>query len=262
MIHPTAIVETSAPVPDDVEIGPYACIEGNVTIGAGCRIGPRTRIVNRVTLGDNCAVGAGTIIGSAPEFPHHQSDPRGEVKIGSNTVLRELVVINRSLEQDSKTTLGDDNYLMAGTHIGAGSKLGNQNVIANDCRIGAGATIENNTFLGGGCALRPALRIGSGVMMRGHNAMSKDVPPFLTAYGDDLILGLNAVGMRRLGLGPSARREIKHAFTKLYQSGQTLEQCLAETHDHSWDHQETAAFWHFVSNPSPNGLCLTLTKEG
>ena len=66
-IHPTVIVDPSATIGQDVEIGPFAIIGPNVTIGDGCRIAARATLERNVRLGDGVQVGSGVILGGAPQ---------------------------------------------------------------------------------------------------------------------------------------------------------------------------------------------------
>jgi len=52
-IHPTAIIDPSAQIADDVTIGPYSIIGANVTIGSGCDIGPHVVIKGHTIIGKN-----------------------------------------------------------------------------------------------------------------------------------------------------------------------------------------------------------------
>jgi UDP-N-acetylglucosamine acyltransferase len=59
-------------------------------------------------------------------------------------------------------------------------------------------------------------------MMQGGAAVSKDVPPFTIAHGVNGICGLNVVGLRRAGLTPDQRLELKRLYRALFRSGQNL----------------------------------------
>src|SRR4051794_36310792 len=55
---PGAIIDPSASVPDDCEIGAHVVIQAGVRLGARCRIGPNTVIGQAVEIGNDCRIGA------------------------------------------------------------------------------------------------------------------------------------------------------------------------------------------------------------
>ena len=56
-------------------------------------------------------------------------------------------------------------------------------------------------------------------LMQGGAAISKDLPPFTVARGDNGICGLNAVGLRRAGFSSKQRVELKQLYHALFRSG-------------------------------------------
>ena len=65
------------------------------------------------------------------------------------------------------------------------------------------------------------VRIGRLVMLQGLAGIGQDVPPFCMMRGGAVnsVAGLNIVGLRRAGLTPEQRLEVKRAFKLLYHSG-------------------------------------------
>ena len=53
MIHTTAIIDPSAKIAQDVEIGPYSIIGAHVEIGAGTVVGPHVVIKGPTVIGKN-----------------------------------------------------------------------------------------------------------------------------------------------------------------------------------------------------------------
>ena len=64
-------------------------------------------------------------------------------------------------------------------------------------------------------------------MMQGGSAISKDLPPYTVARGDNGICGLNTVGLRRAGLTPAERLELKQLYRALFREGQNLRVAVA-----------------------------------
>ena len=63
-------------------------------------------------------------------------------------------------------------------------------------------------------------RIGQLAMISGLSAVNKDVPPYMLCGGRPAVIqGINSVGLRRAGLVPAVREEIKRAYRILYRDG-------------------------------------------
>ena len=63
---------------------------------------------------------------------------------------------------------------------------------------------------------------GTLALMQGGSAISQDLPPYTMARGDNGICGLNTVGLRRAGLTPAERLELKQVYRELFRAGQKL----------------------------------------
>jgi UDP-N-acetylglucosamine acyltransferase len=68
-------------------------------------------------------------------------------------------------------------------------------------------------------------------LMQGGAAISKDLPPYTVARGDNGICGLNTVGLRRGGLTPADRLELKQLYRALFREGRNLRAAVAEAQE-------------------------------
>ncbi|MCL4109435.1 UNVERIFIED_CONTAM: hypothetical protein GTU68_043663 [Idotea baltica] len=254
-IHPTAIVHPEAQLANDVTIGPWVLVEAGVKIAAGCRIHAQVQLLNSVTLGENCVVHGGAILGDNPQDIAFKPETISHVEIGCRNTFRENVTVHRSAEENGTTRIGDDNFMMAGSHVGHDSILGNHNILANNCLLGGFVTVGNHTFLGGGSAFHQFCRVGDLAMVKGLTAISRDVPPFVTAAGSNSIVGLNVIGMRRQGFSATTRKSVKAAFDHMYRSGLNLAQALEQVTKLELD-QKAEEFVEFFRNPSRKGICV------
>ena len=92
-IHPTAIVDPSADLADDVAIGPYSIVGAQVRVGAGTVIGPHVVIAPRTTFGARNRVFQFASIGEAPQDRKYAGEPTTTV-IGDDNLFREYVSIH------------------------------------------------------------------------------------------------------------------------------------------------------------------------
>jgi UDP-N-acetylglucosamine acyltransferase len=254
-IHPTALIHPAAVLADDVHIGPWVLIEAGVRIGKGCRIEAQAQILNEVTMGENCTVSAGACIGGNPQDLKFDRDTPSRVEIGSGNTFRENVTIHRGAEANSVTRVGDRNYFMVGAHVGHDCVIGSDNVLANDCLLGGFVLLGDSSFLGGGAAFHQFVRVGDLCMVKGLTAISRDVPPYMTAWGSNQLGGLNVIGMRRSGIRATARRSVKVAFNHMFRAGFNLTQALAGAAALELE-PEARRFIDFFRTPSRKGICL------
>lgn len=252
--HPTAIIHPKAKIADDVEIGPYVCIEGPAVIGPGCRIYAHAVLAGNAQLGKNNIIGYGAIIGAEPQDHAFHSKTKSRVVIGDNNIIREYCTIHRGTAEGSTTTVGDDNFLMAGTHLGHNVKLGNKITIANNTLLAGHVEVQDRAFIGGGCAVHQFVRIGQVSITQGNGSFAKDIPPFTIAAQLNSVIGLNVVGLRRAGFTSDQRLEIKSAFRLLYRSKLNTAQALARAKEMEW-HDEGRIFFDFVEKAKKRGIC-------
>lgn len=253
-IHPTAFVDPSSEIGDDVEIGCFAVIGAGVKIGDRCIIHGHAQVLSTIEIGNNCEVGHGSVIGGAPQDLQFDSEMPSTVRIGDRNRFRENVTIHRSSVKDGVTRIGNDNFFMVGSHVGHDSVVGDHNILANHCLLGGHVQLGDGAFLGGGSAFHQFVRIGSHSMVRGLAGISQDVPPYALVSGTNEIHGLNVVGMRRAGLSPSTRKNVKAAYHKIFLAGMNLKEALESTVESDWD-DEARAFIDFFRISTTRGVC-------
>jgi len=224
-IHSTAIVEKGAELGVDVEIGPYAVVHARTRIGDRCLVGPHSVILPQVMLGEECRLHAHVVIGDLPQDLAFV-DAESALIIGDRCVMREFFTAHRGTKEGSETRIGSDCYFMNCSHVGHNCRVGNQVILANSSLLAGYVDVGDGAFLSGNTSVHQFTRLGRLSMMGGQSAVSQDVPPFCTTEPTEpnTILGLNVVGLRRSGMDPETRKEVKSAFRLLYQSGLTPSQ--------------------------------------
>lgn len=227
MIHPTAIVHPDAQVDSTASIGPYSVIDKGVEFGPRCVVGPHCHFLGRTRIGAGNQFHAGCIIGDAPQDLKYKDALTGLV-IGEDNVFREHVTVHRSNQLEEETTVGSHNYLMANSHVGHNCVLWNHIILANGTLLGGHVTVQDRAFISGNCLLHQFVHVGTLALMQGGAAISKDLPPFTIARGYNGICGLNVIGLRRAGLPPEQRLELKRLYHLLFRSGLLLKTALAK----------------------------------
>ena len=93
--------------------------------------------------------------------------------------------------------------------------MGDHIIIANGALLGGHVTVQDRAFISGNCLVHQFMRVGTLAIMQGGSAISKDLPPFTIARGDNGICGLNVVGLRRAGFTAEQRLELQKLYHAL-----------------------------------------------
>ena len=223
MIHKTAIIDPAAKLGENISIGPYTTIEANTTIGDNSIIGPRVSIMPYTTIGKNCKIHAGAIIGDLPQDNSFR-ECESFVRIGDNNIIREGVTIQRGATPNSITSVGNNCMLMVYSHIAHNSKVGNNVIIANNTALGGHVIVEDNVFISAFVGVHQFCKIGRLAMIGGIVSITKDVLPYsmLATNSVGTLQGMNIIGMRRAGIKPEERKNIKQAFKLIFHSDLNL----------------------------------------
>jgi len=227
MIHETALINSGAEIDSNVDIGAYSIIGDNVFIGSGTVIGPHVVIDPFVTIGRNCRIFQYAAIGAVPQSLKFEGE-KTYVKIGNGTIIREFVTIHRGTGFGGGITeVGEENFLMAYTHIAHDCRVGRKVVMANNATLAGHITIGDHATIGGLVAVHQFVKIGEYAFVGGKSAVVKDVPPYVIAAGDRAELhGLNSVGLKRHGFSPTTLSLLKKTYRIIFRIGLTTNEAI------------------------------------
>lgn len=230
-IHPGTIINGEVHIEEGVEIGPYCLIQGKVTIKKGTFVEGHVTLGSRygvLEIGENNHFAPGAVIGGPPQDVTYKSEPT-RLKIGNNNVFREFSTVNIATSKgDKETTIGDNNYFMAYTHIGHDCKVGNNVVIANDTHLGGHTIIDDNVTIGGVSAFNQFTKVGRGAFVAGSSVVNKDILPFSRAQGNYAVCrATNKVGLARKGYSREEVTNIHKALRILLIGSDTVEEGLS-----------------------------------
>jgi len=249
MIHPTAIIDECAKIAEDVTIGAYSIIGANVEIDSGCQIGPHVVIEGPTVIGENNTFYAFGSIGAAPQDKKYAGEATTLV-IGRGNTFRENVTLNRGTVQDrGETTIGDDNWIMAGVHIAHDCVIGNHCIFANASALAGHVTVEDWAILGGYTLVHQFCRLGAHSFCGMGSVINQDVPNFVTVSGNLAgARGLNLEGLKRRGYDQEQIRIIKKAYRALYRTGRRLEEAQLEIECLNDERGTLNGLIHFLKN--------------
>ncbi len=216
MIHPTAIVDSTAEIGENVKIGPFSVIGENVRIGKETVIGSHVVVGKNTTIGERNRIYHHAVVGEDPQDLKY----RGEetfCEIGDENVIREFVTIHRGTGEGSgKTVIGNGNLLMAYCHVAHDCIIGNGIVMANAATLAGHVEVHDNVVIGGLTGVHQFVRIGAHAIVGALSAVAKDIPPFVTAVvtreGKRALYGLNLIGLKRRGFTKEKIRILQEAY--------------------------------------------------
>jgi len=253
-IHPTAVIDSKAVLDSDVEIGPYVVIEGQVRIKRGTRVMAHVYLTGWTEIGEGNEIHPGAILGAAPQDKAYQGEET-YLKIGNNNIIREYVQIHRGTTVGSATTIGNNNFLMAASHVGHNCKLGDNIVLANGSLLGGYVEVGNSVFISGNCVVHQFVRIGDYSLMRGLSGTSRDVPPYAIVDWQHTVRGVNVVGLKRAGFDEKRIRAIREAFRVLFRKGRNLALAIKEVEESARANTDVSALLEFIK-ASKRGVCV------
>ena len=257
MIHPTALIESSACLAPDVEVGPYAIIGKQVTIGKGTSIGAHAVIGDWTEIGENNQIFHQTSVGAPPQDLKYRGEETW-TRIGDNNMVREFATIHRgTVSGHGETVVGSNNLFMAYSHVAHDCRIGNNVVMANVATLAGHVTIEDHVILGGLVAVHQFATIGAHVMVGGGTLIGLDVPPYMIATSgkrDAKLRGLNLIGLKRRGFSDEAINNLKKAYKALFMAGLKLPDAIARIRTEMRDSSEVEYLLAFIER-SERGIC-------
>lgn len=255
-VHPTAIVDKNAKIGNDVSIGPYSIIGANVQIGNGTKLEAHVVIDGHTTIGENNKIAPFASIGQPPQDLKYKGEPT-RVVIGNENLIREYVTINcGTVNGHAVTTVGNNNMLMAYSHVAHDCVVGNNVVMANNVALAGHVTLEDFVVLGGFTGVTQFNRVGKHAFIGAYSLIRLDFPPYFTGKGlDDFkVQSVNAIGLSRRGISEDAVRRIKNAYKILYvKKGIVFEDAMKELKNEAKDSDEILYLVNFIEK-SKNGI--------
>ena len=160
VIHPTAVISSSAEIARGVTIGAFCVVGNNARIGEGSVLHPRVSIAPNCFIGRHVILHAGVVIG-ADGFGYVRDEER-YVKFPQVGT----VVIEDYVEIGANTCI--DRGALGETRIGEGTKIDNLVQIAHNVNVGKRVIIAAQTGISGSCLIEDDVVIGGQVGIGDH----------------------------------------------------------------------------------------------
>jgi UDP-N-acetylglucosamine acyltransferase len=254
-IHPTAIIHSKAEIGPGVKIGPYSIVGEYVQIGKDTILDSHVVADGRTKIGERCHFFPFVSVGAAPQAMRYRGEPT-RLTIGNDNRIREFVTINRgTVEGGEETVLGNNNFIMAYSHIAHDCKIGNQVIMANSSTLAGHILVEDFAIVGGLVAIHQFARVGCYSIIGGSSGIPQDIPPYTIAAGNRAHLyGLNLVGLKRHRFPEATISALKQAYRILFRSHLTLQKATDRVEKEVPGLPEVRHLLEFLKN-SKRGIC-------
>jgi UDP-N-acetylglucosamine acyltransferase len=228
VIHQTAMIDPTARIGKNVEIGAYSVIGANVEIGDDNWIGPHVVIQGPTKIGNGNKIFQFSSLGAEPQDKKYRDEPTW-LEIGDRNVIREFCTFNRGTVQANTTKIGDDNLFMAYVHIAHDCFVGNHTIFANNASLAGHVIVEDHVIMSAFSGVFQFCRVGSHSFAAMGSLVEKDVPPFVKVAGYCAKpYGLNTVGMKRRGFSAETMLNLRRAYKVIYRKGLTVKDAIEQ----------------------------------
>lgn len=250
-IHPTAIIDSTALIADNVSIGPYSIIGADVVIGEGTEIGPHVVIHGPTRIGKNNKIFQFNSLGEMPQDKKYAGEPT-LLEIGDGNTIREFCTFNRGTSQDSGITkVGDNNWIMAYVHLAHDVMVGDNCILANNAALAGHVKVGDWAILGGYTKVHQFCWIGEHSFCGFDTGLHQDVPPYVTVAGNPAVpRGINSEGLRRRGYTDDDIRAVKQAYRWLYRSNLKLDEAREKMTELAQEAPVLESMIEFISRPN------------
>ncbi|MCS5630110.1 MAG: acyl-ACP--UDP-N-acetylglucosamine O-acyltransferase [Pirellulaceae bacterium] len=216
-ISKLAEVDPAASIANDVTIGPFCVVGPHVKIGEGTVLDNRVTLTGHVTIGRNNHLFPGAVIGAEPQDISYQGSPT-QVVIGDNNTFREYTTVNRATEkEDGITSIGNNCYFMACSHVAHDCRLSDYIIMANNVLLGGHVHISDHVNISGGVAVHHFVTIGAYSFIGGMSRVLKDVPPYTMVDGNSArARAVNVIALKRNNFHAEEIRALNAAFKLIF----------------------------------------------
>ena len=238
-------VHPNAKIGKDVKIGNFTTICDDVEIGDGTIIEPNVIIYPGARIGKKCHIFPGSVISAIPQDLKFAGE-YSTCEIGDENVIRECCTLNRGTAASGRTVIGNNNLIMAYSHIAHDCVVGDRCVFANNATLAGHVIVGDYVILGGKTACLQFIHIGSHVITAGGSLVDKDIPPFVKAARSPIsYAGVNSLGLQRRGFSRESINNITDIYRYVFLKGLTIShavELIKEQYGHTDEGKQVLGF--------------------
>lgn len=247
MIHPTAIIDPSAIIADDCDIGAYSIIGADVSIGSGTVIGPHVVIKGVTRIGSDNRIFQFASVGDDPQDLKYDGEVT-ELQIGDSNTIREFTTINRgTVGGGGLTRIGNHNLFMAYIHVAHDCIIGDRVVMANGASLAGHVTVGNHAILAGFACVHQFCEVGEHAFIGLNSVANRDVAPYTMVVGNYATgKGINKNGLRRRDFSEATIRALHRAYMLLLRNHGERDKAIAALTVEAAEFPEVARLIAFI----------------
>jgi UDP-N-acetylglucosamine acyltransferase len=203
-------------------------IIGDVSLGDNNEILPYTILIGPLIIGDNNWIGPHVVIGTPGEDtknPRYESSTK-VIKIGNNNIIREHVAIHKPCYEDI-TEIGDNCYLMHGSHVPHDALLWDKVTLAPNVVVGGVAKLLTGCNIGMGASLHQFSIIGHYSIVATNAAAIKNVKPF-SRYIPGKPISVNVYAIKKYGFEEFEEEIISYVLHGIYPESGKIRDIIVE----------------------------------
>ncbi|HYL63844.1 MAG TPA: acyl-ACP--UDP-N-acetylglucosamine O-acyltransferase [Candidatus Methylomirabilis sp.] len=229
-IHSQAVVAASARLAPGVKVGAYAVVGEEVELGEGCVLHEHAMVSGPAKYGRNNVFYPFCAVGGDPQDYTFRGE-RTELVVGDGNIFREYVTVSRgTLKGGGITRIGNENFLLAYSHVGHDDQIGNQTLFVNGATLAGHVAVGDFATIGSFSVVHQFCRVGRYSYVGACTVIVQDVPPFsrVVTERETKSFGANTIGLERKGFSKEQLQALDRAFRLLSRSKLNTTQALAE----------------------------------
>ncbi len=249
MIHETSIIDPSAKIGNNVVIGPYCIVEKNTIIDDHTVLKNHVIIRSDTHIGKNNTFFQFSSVGEIPQDLKFKGE-KSLCTIGDNNIIREYCSIHKGTKDGiNETRIGDNNLLMAYTHIAHDCIINDNCILSNAASLAGHVTLESNVSLGGFTLVHQFCRIGSYSFSGLGTVISQDVTPFTLVAGNHAkAYKINSEGLKRKNFDIDTIKSLEKIFKIFIKSNKPIEERLNSYKKLKLNDKNVKYFVDFITN--------------
>jgi UDP-N-acetylglucosamine acyltransferase len=247
-IHPTAIVDPSAVLHDEVTIGPYCIIGPAVTIKRGTTLVAHVQVERLTEIGEDNTIYGPSNIGFPPQDLKYKGEST-RLTLGDRNLIREYATFHRGTPGGGgHTTIGNDNMFMAYAHVAHDCHVGNHCIFANAGTLAGHVEVDDWANIGAFSAVHQFCRVGRYAFMGGFTAATQDVLPYVRTTGarPARAYGINTIGLKRKNFPEATIENLRKLFRILFQTPLLRDAAIRKAEEEVVMDEHTRYFIEFV----------------
>ena len=208
-------------------------------------------------VGEDCELHPFSCLGAPPQHLAYKGEPTRLV-VGNRNIIREYATMHLGTPGGrGVTTVADDGFFMAQSHVAHDCIVDDHVVLAHAATLGGHVHVAQYAIVGGLAAVHQYSRIGRHVNIGGLAAVTKDVIPFGSVWGNHAHLeGLNLVGLKRRGFSRDVINDLRAAYRLLFADEGTLQERIEDVARVFSGSAEVMEIIDFIRADAARPLCL------